>query len=462
MGKEIVIIGGGPGGYTAAIRAAQLGAKVTLIEKDKLGGTCLNRGCIPTKAFYHSAQILDEMKRVDDFGVNISGLSWDFSRMQERKNKIVAQLVTGVEKLLKANKIEVLYGNASFLDDNSIVVAKEDGAQNIIKAHNILIASGSLPSIPPIFGIDLPGVITSEEILDLDEIPKRLVIIGGGVIGVEYAGIFNSLGSEVEVVEYMPQILPAIDRDISTRLNAMLKRKGIGINTGAVVKKIQKDGEGFRVIVEGKKGELMLDADKVLVSTGRQANIQGLNLNHTSIVYDQKGIKVDDSYATNVEGIYAIGDVTGGQMLAHVAAEEGTAVVERIFGREREKPMCVAACVFSFPEIAAVGMTEEEVSSKGLEYKTSKFLFGANGKALTMNKGEGFVKVIADEKGSILGVHIMGPHASDLIHEAALAIENGLGVKDVIKTVHAHPTLAESFHEAVLGLEKRAIHMIAR
>lgn len=462
MERDIAIIGGGPGGYVAAIRAAQLGMKVVLVEKDKLGGTCLNRGCIPTKALYYSAQALFDIKKLDDLGVIVSGVSCDYEKMQERKNKIVSQLVTGVEKLLKANNVEVINGIASFKDNNTLAISGEKGEKSEVRAKNIIIATGSIVSKPTIPGIELQGVVTSEEMLVLDEIPKRLIIIGGGVIGIEFAGIFKALGSEVSVVEYMPSILPTLDKEIGTRLKALLKRKGISINTDTSVKEIQKEGNTLKVIVGDKKGDSVIETEKILVSTGRQLNVEGLGLDNTGIIFDKNGIKVDDNQKTSVEGIYAIGDVTGGHMLAHVASEEGITAVEAIYGMTSNRSKCVPSCVFTFPEIATVGLTEEEVKQEGINYKSSKFLFGANGKALTMGKGEGFVKVIANENGELLGVHIMGPHASDLIHEATLAINNNLGIEEIINTIHAHPTLAESFHEAILGIDSRAIHMVAR
>ncbi len=461
MEKDLVIIGGGPGGYVAAIRAAQLGVKAVIVEKDRIGGTCLNRGCIPTKAFYRNAQLVHDIKRSEEFGIKLEGMTLDMGQMLERKQQAVDRLVGGISQLLKANGVEVLEGTGKLTADKTIEVTDAAGTVTSLAAKNILIASGSTPVKPPIPGIELPGVVTSDDILNLEKIPESLVIIGGGVIGIEFAGIFNALGTQVTVVEYMPQILPSLDGDISKRLALALKKKGITLETEVQVKEILQRENGLVVLGEGKKGELVLSGESILVSTGRAINTEGLNLEAVGIEYDKKGIKVNESYETTVPGIYAIGDVIGGQMLAHVASEEGKAAVENMMGlKGHMNYSAVPGCVFTFPEVAAVGVSEEEVKSRGITYSSSKFLFGANGKALTMGEEEGFVKVMADDTGKVIGVHIMGPHASDLIHEAALAIENGLTVSQVAKTIHAHPTLSEAFAEAAMGTENRAIHMV--
>lgn len=461
MEKDLVIIGGGPGGYVAAIRAAQLGVKAVIVEKDRIGGTCLNRGCIPTKAFYRNAQLVHDIKRSEEFGIKLEGMTLDMGQMLARKQQAVDRLVGGISQLLKANGVEVLEGTGKLTADKTVEVTDAAGTVTSLAAKNILIASGSTPVKPPIPGIELPGVVTSDEMLNQEKIPESLVIIGGGVIGIEFAGIFNALGTRVTVVECMPQILPSLDGDISKRLALALKKKGITLETEVRVKEILHRENGLVVSAEGKKGELMLPAESVLVSTGRAVNTKDLNLDAVGVEYDKKGIKVNESYETHVPGIYAIGDVIGGQMLAHVASEEGKAAVENMMGlKGHMNYSAVPGCVFTFPEVAAVGVSEEEAKSRGITYSSSKFLFGANGKALTMGEEEGFVKVMADDTGKVIGVHIMGPHASDLIHEAALAVENGLTVSQVAKTIHAHPTLSEAFVEAAMGTENRAIHMV--
>lgn len=459
MDKDVIVIGGGPGGYVAAIRAAQLGKKVALIERDKFGGTCLNRGCIPTKALYKEAEILNTLKRIDEYGISIDSYKIDVEKIQTRKQSIVDQLVSGIEQLLKANSIEVIKGSASFKDKNAVMVSLEDGSTKEITASNIIVAAGSKPAVPPIPGADMVGVYTSEDILNFESIPESLTIIGGGVIGMEFAGIFNSMGTKVTVVEFLPNILGNVDSDIVKRFQVSVKKKGISINTSCKVTKIEKTDGGFKVCAEGKKGEIQIDSEKVLISTGRIPSIEGLNLENAGIEYDKKGIKTDENYETNIKGIYAIGDVNGKVMLAHAASYQGIKAAEAINSiHNRAANPVIPGCIFVFPEIATAGITEDEAKANGMEYKASKFMFGANGKALTLGEPEGFVKVISSSD-IIIGVHIMGPHASDLIHEGVLAIANKLDVDAVINTIHAHPTLSESFSEAVAGLKGEAIHI---
>jgi len=464
MEKDIVIIGGGPGGYTAAIRAAQLGARVLLVEGENLGGTCLNKGCIPTKALYKNAQLINELNTAAEFGIKLDGYTIDFNEIMQRKQRIVDRLKEGIAQLIKANSIEMVYGKASLVSKEMVKVIDSQGNETKISTKNIIIATGSVPVKPPITGINLPGVMTSDEILFRDDIPKSLVIIGGGVIGIEFAGIFNALGSQVTVVEFLPRILANMDSEISKKLVLALKKKGISIETDAKVMQISKDKDAFRLLTEGKKGENEIIAEAVLVSVGRAPNVEGLELELLGVEYDRSGIKVDETYQTNVPGIYAIGDVTGGKMLAHIASEEGIAAVDHIMGLKGHLNYdAVPGCVFSFPEIATVGLSEEEAKEKGIDYTSSKFLFGANGKALTIGEEEGFVKVLAEaETKRIIGVHIMGPHASDLIHEAVLAVGHKMTTADISGIVHAHPTLSEAFMEAALGIENKAIHMLPK
>jgi dihydrolipoamide dehydrogenase len=459
MDKDLIVIGGGPGGYVAAIRAAQLGAKVCLIEKDKLGGTCLNRGCIPTKALYRNAEILNTLRDIDEFGISISGFDVDIEKIHCRKQCIIDQLVGGVAQLLKANNVEVINGNARFKDKSTVEVALVDGSTREISSNNIIIATGSAPAIPPIEGADDEGIYTSEDILNFDSIPSSLAVIGGGVVGMELACIFNAMGTKVTVIEFLPNILGQIDSDIVKRLTVSLKKKGIDINLSTKVVKVEKSTTGYIVYGEGKKGGIKVEAEKLLISAGRTPVVKGLNIEGIGIDFDRKGVKVDSNYETNVKGIYAIGDVNGKLMLAHAASHQGMYVAEKIMGMEAA-PLnhVVPSCVFVFPEIASVGITEDEAKREGIDYKVSKFIFGANGKALALGEGEGFIKVIANDN-ELLGVHIMGPHASDLIHEGTLAIANKLKIENIKNTVHAHPTLSEAFLEAVMGLTGEAIHM---
>ncbi len=460
MQKEIVVIGGGPGGYVAAIRGAQLGAKVTLIERHKIGGTCLNYGCIPTKTLYRNAELLNTLKHIEDFGISTGPVSFDVDKIQARKQEVVDQLVGGIEQLIKINGIDLIYGSAEFLSPTDIKITSEDGEIRTVTCENIVLASGSKPQMPPIEGIDLPGVITSKEILEFEKVPEKLAVIGGGVIGMEFAGIFAAMGSEVTVIEYANNILGQVDSEITKRFAVSVKKKGIDIQKSTKVNKIIKTETGLAVVGETKKGEVVFDATHVLVSTGRTPVVDGLNLAAAGIEFDRKGIVVDDHFKTTAGNVYAIGDVNGKLMLAHAASHQGIAAVDDIMGvLHNGNHEVVPSCIFVFPEIACVGLTEDQAAEQGIEIKKSKFMFGANGKALSIGEPEGFVKVISDMNDTILGVHIMGPHASDLIHEGTLAVSRKLHVSDIAGTIHAHPTLAEAFAEATMGLSGEAIHM---
>jgi len=460
MDKDLIVIGGGPGGYVAAIRAAQLGAKVCLIEKDKLGGTCLNRGCIPTKVLYRNAEILNTLGHINDFGISINDFSIDIEKIHCKKQCIIDQLVGGVAQLLKANSVEVIYGKAVFKDKTTVSITCEDGTNKEVSSNNIIIATGSAPAVPPINGADLEGIYSSEDILNFESLPKSLIVIGGGVVGMELACIFNAMGTKVTVVEYMPNILGQLDSDITKRLAVSLKKKGIDINLSTKVTNIERSSDGYIVYGEGKKGELKVEAERLLLSAGRTPSVNGLNLEGIGMDFDRKGIKVDSNYETNLKGIYAIGDVNGKIMLAHAASHQGMLAAEKIMGlKASDLTHIVPSCVFVFPEIASVGITEDEAKKEDMPYKTSKFMFGANGKALALGEGEGFVKVIARDD-IIIGVHIMGPHASDLIHEGTLAITHNMKIEDIKNTIHAHPTLSEAFSEAVMGIAGEAIHLV--
>lgn len=459
MDKDIIVIGGGPGGYVAAIRAAQLGAKVSVIEKRDLGGTCLNRGCIPTKVLCKNAEILHTLNHIEDFGVKVSDYSIDVEKIQQRKGEVIDKLVGGVSTLLQANGVAVLRGEAVIEDKNTVRVKLQEGGEKEITTKNLIIATGSEISMPPISGINLPGVIGTDELLEFKEIPKRLVVIGSGVIGIEFSNIFKNLGSEVTI--FSSRLLKRTDSDISKRFTAYIKKQGVKVNN-LRASEICKTDNGLLVKGQSPKGEVETEADVVLVASGRVPCFGGIDLERLGIEYDEKGIKVDEYYETNVKGIYAIGDVIGGMMLAHAASNEGIKAVERIMGvLQAPDNAVVPDCIFASPEIAYVGLTEQQAKEKGLDYEVSKFMFGANGKALALGEPDGFVKVIATkEEKIIIGVHIMGPHASDLIHEGTLAISKKLNARDIASTVHAHPTLSEAFYEAVLGLNGEAIHMV--
>ncbi len=466
MERELIVIGGGPGGYEAAIRGAQLGAKVTLIDEDNLGGTCLNRGCIPTKSLYRNAEAVNSLSRLGEFGISVGEYNFDMSAAQKRKNEVVNKLVIGIDQLLKGNGVEVIKGKASFKGSRILEVITGNGENDIeeLTAENIIIATGSSTSEVSVPGINLPCVVTSDEILNFNEVPKSLAILGGGVVGIEFAGIFASLGTKVTIIEFLPKILYRLDEELSKKLTVYLKKQGIKIITGSALKEVQQTSEGLKLTVANEKETIDLTCDFLLSAAGRKPNTEGLNLELSGIEYDRKGIKVDGNYRTTSEGVYAIGDVIGGVMLAHVASEEGKVCVENIYGHNSKiNYNAVPSCVFTFPEAASVGMTEDDAKENNVEYMVGKSMFGANGKALSMGEGEGFVKVLAEkESHKIIGVHIMGTHASDIIHEGSLAIQRQLTVEDIKESVFAHPTLSEVFYEAVCACTGEAIHSMPR
>lgn len=456
MSNKVVILGGGPGGYVAAIRLRQLGFETTLIEKNRVGGVCLNVGCIPTKALYKSAEILNHASHLDSFGLDFEGtVKPNADKIRARKNQVVDTLVSGVEKLLSSAGVEVIYGEGRLTSTNTLMVN-----DTVVEFDKLIIATGSSSFIPPIKGVENEGVVTSTELLDFESIPEELVVVGGGVIGMEFAGIFASFGSKVTVLEAMPSILPGVDGEIVKRLKPILKKKGIEIITSAMVKEIKKDGQKLIVSMDGKKGTIEIPGDQVLISTGRKPNIDALGLEELGMETNRKGIVVDEDFKSSIANIFAIGDVNGKWLLAHAASAQGEYVAEYIAGKNPKIGKFVPGCVFLFPEVASVGYTEEKLKEEGIEYHVSKFMLGANGKALTMGESDGLVKVLCDSDYKIIGVHIMGAHASDLIHEGLLACEMGMTVEELKHVIHAHPTLAEAFYESAMGLKGEAVHMI--
>lgn len=458
MEFDVIVIGGGPGGYVAAIRAAQLGAKVAVVEKDSLGGTCLNRGCIPTKALVASAELVHQLKNAATFGINVDGFSVDFRRVMARKEEIVEGLVKGIAFLLSRHKIESISGFGKLVAPGTVEVHKEDGTVEQLTGKNIIIATGSEPALITALGYNGKTVITSNEALELEDIPKSLLIIGGGVIGCEFASIFNEFGTEVTIVEAMPNILPLVDNEISRRLTMIMKKKGIAIKTKAMISSVVEEEGGIKATLE--TGE-EIRAEKALISIGRTFNTKGLGLENVGVALGAKGeILVDDYLRTNVPGIYAIGDVTNKIQLAHVASAQGLVAVENIMGGNRVMDYSVVpSCIFTMPEIGTVGITSQEAKARGINAKVGKFPFTALGKARCMEETDGNVKIITDaETDKVLGVHIFGPHATDLIAEAALAIQLGATAKEIAQTIHAHPTLAESMMEAAENVHGLSIH----
>ena len=463
LSKRIAIIGAGPGGYVAAIRAAQLGADVYLIENREVGGTCLNRGCIPTKTYFRNAEIMSSLKRANEFGITVDGYKLDGKALQERKQNVVNNLVTGIEKLISSYKnIEFIAGTATLKDKNTVAVELKDGGNREVEADNIIIATGSYPQMTETKGVDLEGVITSDELLALDHIPETLIVVGGGVIGLEFASIYKELGSHVILLA--SRILKDSDKEIGKRLTPMLKKQGIETYVDIRAKEITKEGDKLKVLAKYKEKdeEIEVAGDYVLIASGRGPLIEGLNLEGVGIESNRKGIVVNDDFETTVEGIYAIGDVNSkGIQLAHVASAQGEYVVEKIMGHNPDIVLeHFPSCVFTMNEVAQVGFTEEQLKEKGIEYKTSKFMFSANGKALSLGEPEGIVKILAGkDDNKLLGVHILGAHANDLIHEGALAIANDMDASAITRTIHAHPTLSEAVHETALGLNDGAIHI---
>lgn len=475
---DLVIIGGGPGGYTAAIRAAQLGMKVCAIEKSKVGGICLNEGCIPTKALHRSAEVFSLMKRSEEFGVSCADISLDWATVQARKLDITSKLTDGVSKLLKANGVDLVQGTASIGDSGKVAVKIADGEQLVLNAQKILIATGASSTIPKIPGVDLPGVMDSKSLMSIEELPDSLVVVGGGVVGMELATIFNTFGCRVTVLEAAPEILGPLDSEFKKRLKPILKKQGLDIRTNVTISEIKKDKDGLAVMFAGDTGEVLVNGSTVLMAAGRTPNTEALNLAEAGVQYDRTGIKTNSVYQTSNPDIYAVGDVTGGVMLAHTAAHAGLCAVEHMagtatcmtsmasvtmenpytVGAEKSTEQVVPACIFLFPEIAYAGITEEAAKQRNISYKIGKFMFGANGKALASGEGEGLVKLIADENEVIIGITIMGPHASDLIHEGALAIKEKCSAKDLAELIHAHPTLGEVIHEASLNITGYPIH----
>ena len=458
---DVVIIGGGPGGYVAAIKAAHLGLKAVLVEKDKLGGVCLNRGCIPTKALVSTAEMLNHLQRAEEFGIQVKDYSFDFPAVMKRKDLITQRLSSGVGQLMKANQVRVAKGEGQIIEPGKVEVTDTAGEKEFIKTKNIIIATGSKVMKPPIPGIDSEGVITSDEALSLNELPSRMLIVGGGVVGIEFAGIFRALGVEVTVVEMLPRILLPIDEEIARRLTQLIKRKGIEILTDCKVKEIKKAHQNLEVLVSTNNGEKKLETEKVLLAAGRVPELGNIDVQGLGIELDKKAIKVDEKMRTNIPGIYAVGDVVGKIMLAHVASREGIVAVENIAGKETFMDYKVVPnCVFSMPEVASVGLTEEEARKENNNIKVSKFPFMANGKAMGMGETEGMVKIITDaDTSKLLGFHILGAHASDLIAEGTLALSMEATAFEIVNTIHAHPTLAEAIAEAAEGIVGKPIHL---
>ncbi|GAA4709677.1 dihydrolipoyl dehydrogenase [Brevibacillus fulvus] len=467
---DLVVLGGGMGGYVAAIRAAQLGMSVALVEKEKLGGTCLHRGCIPSKALLRSAEVFATLRESEKFGVMADNLRFDFAKVQQRKEAIVEQLHKGVQYLMNKGKISVFAGFGRVMGPSifspqagAVRIERENGEQEILVPRYLLLATGSRPRTLPGLKVDGEYVLTSDEALQLERLPASIVIVGGGVIGIEWASMLNDFGVEVTVIEYADRILPLEDEEVSKEITRLLKKRKVKIVTSAkVVPDSVTITEGQVTIkAESAEGEKAFSAEKLLVSVGRQANIENLGLEATEIQIDRGAIVVNEHFQTAEPHIYAVGDVIGGVQLAHVAAHEGLLAVEHMAGRQPQ-PMDyrqVPKCTYSRPEIASVGLTEAEAREQGYEIKTGKFSFKALGKALVLGENDGFVKLVVDARtNDLLGVHMIGPHVTDMISEAGLARLLDATPWEIGQTIHPHPTLSEAIAEAALDVDGEAIH----
>ncbi len=462
---DVIVIGSGPGGYVAAIRAAQLGMKTAIIEKySTMGGTCLNVGCIPSKALLDSSEnYSNTLKNLGDHGITVKDVKLDFNRLIERKSEVVQANTAGIEYLMKKNKITVYHGVASFENDKQVAITSADGKTESIQGKNIIIATGSKPSVLPFITIDKKRVITSTEALSLDKLPKSMVVIGGGVIGLELGSVYSRLGAEVTVVEFMDRIIPGMDQDLSKELQRVLRKQGLKFNLSHRVTEVKATKSKVTVkALDKKEKEVVFEADYCLVAVGRKPYTEGLGLDKIGIEPNKYGqIPVNENLETPVKGVYAIGDVIHGAMLAHKAEEEGVFVAETIVG---QKPhinyKLIPGVVYTWPEVAGVGYTEQELKDSGREYKTGSYPFRALGRSRASGDIDGSVKVIADKQtDELLGVHIIGARAADLIAEAVVALEYRASAEDIARMSHAHPTYSEAIKEACLdATDKRSIH----
>jgi len=466
---DVIVIGSGPAGYVAAIRASQLGLKTACIEKSfdtdgnsQLGGTCLNVGCIPSKALLDSShRYSDAINHLSNHGIEVSKPKLDIAKMMERKNKIVTQLTTGVSGLFKANKVTQILGHAKIIDSNHVEVISKDGSEKL-ETKNIVIATGSSPINIPVAEINNKDIVDSTGALEFDSVPKKLGIIGAGVIGLELGSVWSRLGSEVTVLEAMDEFLPMADKRIAKDVLKEFNTQGLNINLGCKVTSAISNKKDITVTYENNGNTTELKVDKLIVAVGRSPNTENLLDKNCGLSIDEKGfIPVNDFCETNVQNIWAVGDVVRGPMLAHKASEEGIMVVERIAGKHAEMEYdLVPSVIYTHPEVAWVGQTEEDLSAAGIEFKTGSFPFAANGRALASGESAGFIKVIADKKtDTILGVHAFGPSAADIVQQGVVAMEFGASAEDLGLTIFSHPTVSEALHEAALAVNGQAIHI---
>ncbi len=460
---QAVVIGGGPGGYVCAIRLSQLGVKTACIEsRGSLGGTCLNVGCIPSKSLLNLSEEFHKIKDLSGKGIEVSDVKLNLPKMMKNKDKAVTILTKGVEFLLKKNKVTYFKGMGSFKTSNQILIRDDKGSETLIETEKTIIATGSVPVSLPGIDFDEKTIISSTEALKLDKVPKKMVVVGGGYIGLEMGSVWSRLGSEVHVIEFLDHITPGMDKEISNEFMKILKKQGINFHMQCRVDNIKKNNSGSVVSTTDKDGNVKnFDCDIVLVSVGRKANTNGLNLEKIGVKLDEKErVITNKKFQTNLDNIYAIGDVISGPMLAHKAEDEGIAVAENIVGQSGHVNYdTIPGVIYTTPEVASIGKTEEQLNEKNIEYKIGKFSFMANSRAKAINDTEGFVKILADKKtDKVLGAHLIGPHAGELIAEIGIAMEFGASSEDIARTCHAHPTFSEAVKEAALSVDKRAIH----
>ena len=460
---EVVVIGGGPGGYVCAIRLAQLGLKIACIEsRGSLGGTCLNVGCIPSKNLLNFSENYHKVKNFSKLGIEVGEIKLNLQKMMQNKDKTVITLTKGVEFLFKKNKITYFKGTGSFKSAKKISILDGQNKETVIETEKTVISTGSVPISLPGIEFDEKIIVSSTGALTLEAVPKKMVVVGGGYIGLEMGSIWSRLGTEVHVVEFLENITPGMDIEVSTEFIKILKKQGINFHMQTKVEAIKKSAKGAIIATSDKDGKKVnFDCDVVLISVGRKPNTKNLNLESIGVELDEKKrIKIKKNFQTNVSNVYAIGDVIEGPMLAHKAEEEGIAVAENIAGQSGKVNYdIIPGVIYTKPEIAAVGKTEEQLKESNTKYKIGKFSFTANSRAKTVDETEGFVKILADEKTDrVLGAHIIGPHAGELIAEIGVAMEFGASAEDIARTCHAHPTFSEAVKEAALSVDKRAIH----
>ena len=460
---EVIVIGGGPGGYVCAIRLAQLGLKTACIEsRGSLGGTCLNVGCIPSKSLLNLSEEFHKVKNLSNKGIEVGEVKLNLNKMMKSKDKAVTVLTKGVEFLLKKNKVSYLKGFGSFKSKNEILVKSSDKIETTISADKIIIATGSVPVSLPGIEFDEKIILSSTGALNIENVPKKMVIVGGGYIGLEMGSVWSRLGAEVHVVEFLQNITPGMDIEISQEFMKILKKQGIKFHMQHKVENIEKTKTGAIVKTSDKDGNSKsFDCDVVLISVGRKPNTSSLNLKNIGIDLDEKGrVKTDNNFKTNLDNIYAIGDVITGPMLAHKAEDEGIAVAENIAGQSGHVNYdTIPGVIYTSPEVASIGKTEEQLKEMKIDYKIGKFSMMANSRAKAIDEAEGFVKILANAKNDkILGAHLIGPHAGELIAEIGVAMEFGASAEDIARTCHAHPTFSEAIKEAALSVDKRAIH----